>query len=93
MMQTSEHSDPTRPQHPCQSNPPAVRPLKRRLAIIMIACVYPLVTMLIYMIAPFTQGWQIWHQTLLLTPATVVSIVFVINPLVIKYFGRYINAA
>jgi hypothetical protein len=49
--------------------------------------------MLIYVIAPFTQGWQIWHQTLLLTPATVVSIVFVINPLVIKYFGRYINAA
>ncbi|WP_245881400.1 hypothetical protein [Thalassospira marina] len=92
MTQTNERPDPAHRPQRCESNAKAMRPLRMRLAIVMIACVYPLVTMLIYLIAPFTQGWQIWHQTMLLTPATVLSIVFVINPLVFKYFGRYINA-
>jgi antibiotic biosynthesis monooxygenase (ABM) superfamily enzyme len=67
------------------------RPLKVRLAIVMVVLVYPLVTVLVYMLGPLTEDWQAWHRTLILTPITVVSIVYVINPFVSRYFGWYIS--
>ena len=56
---------------------------KTRLTIVMVLAVYPLVTALLYLLGPFTQNWEIWHRTLILTPLTVASIIFVIAPLVV----------
>lgn len=58
-----------------------------KLTIVMIVVVYPVVTTLLYVLTPLTPNWAIWHRTLLLTPTTVASIVFV-SPLVTKYLRR-----
>ena len=83
----------TPPTGPDNTHPKSKGPRKWRLAMIMFAFVYPLVTMLVYVTIPHTGEWAIWHQTLIITPITVTMIVFVIHPLVFRLFGRYINAA
>lgn len=64
---------------------------KTRLTIVMVLAVYPLVTALLYLLGPFTQNWEIWHRTLILTPLTVASIIFVIAPLVNKCLGFHLR--
>jgi hypothetical protein len=53
--------------------------------------VYPIVTTLLYVLSPLTPDWAIWQRTLLLTPATVASIIFFVSPLVTKHLGRLIS--
>lgn len=65
---------------------------KARLTIVMVLAVYPLVTALLYLLGPLTRNWEIWHRTLILTPVTVASIIFVITPLVNKYLGLHLQA-
>lgn len=65
---------------------------KTRLTIVMVLAVYPLVTALLYLLAPLTRTWEIWHRTLILTPVTVASIIFVITPLVNKHLGLHLQA-
>ncbi|WP_417805356.1 hypothetical protein [Thalassospira lucentensis] len=84
---------PTPPTGPDNTHLKSKGPIKWRLAMIMFAFVYPLVTMLVYVTIPQTGEWAIWHRTLIITPITVTMIVFVIHPLVFRLFGRYINAA
>ncbi|MEB2186497.1 hypothetical protein VDS18_11385 [Xanthomonas campestris pv. campestris] len=59
------------------------------MSIVMMAFVYPIVTILLYVLDPLTTQWAVWQQTLLLTPATVVLIVFVISPLVATHFDGF----
>ena len=61
------------------------------MTILMMAFVYPIVTLLLYIIAPFTDDWPVWQRTLLLTPATVGLIVFVVSPLVKKHFEWFVQ--
>lgn len=63
---------------------------RTRMAIIVLLAVYPLVTALIYMIFPLTEGWQAWQRTLVLTPLMVVSLVYVVIPTIQARFGRFI---
>lgn len=65
---------------------------RTRLTIVMIVAVYPLVTALLYLLGPLTRSWEIWHRTLVLTPITVASIVFVITPMVNKYLGIHLQS-
>lgn len=65
---------------------------RARLTIVMIVAVYPLVTALLYLLGPLTRSWEIWHRTLVLTPITVASIVFVITPIVNKYLGIHLQS-
>lgn len=66
-------------------------PSRIRLTIVMIGFVYPLVTSLLYGLGSVTDGWEIWHRTLILTPITVASIVFGISPFVARYFGWFVR--
>ncbi|MBB4404468.1 MULTISPECIES: hypothetical protein [Agrobacterium tumefaciens complex] len=66
------------------------RPSKLRLALVMFAPVYLLITGLLYVLMPLTEDWQIWHRTLLIAPLMICSIVFVISPNVQKYLGWFI---
>ncbi|MCL6709469.1 hypothetical protein M8R20_20990 [Pseudomonas sp. R2.Fl] len=70
---------------------PAASLSKLRLTLVMVAFVYPIVTGLLYAMAPLTESWKVWHRTLVLTPATVTLIVFVVSPLVGKYFKRFVH--
>ncbi|WP_254701417.1 hypothetical protein [Neorhizobium galegae] len=73
-----------------QPKPARVNPSKVRLAIVMILAVYPLITMLLYILAPLTEGWAVWHRTILIAPIMVLSIVFVVSPAIQKYLGWFV---
>ena len=65
-------------------------PVRTRLAMLVFVAVYPLVTALLYVIVPLTDGWQTWQRTLVLVPVMVVSLVYVIIPAIQRTFGRFI---
>ncbi|EUC00724.1 hypothetical protein PMI07_004010 [Rhizobium sp. CF080] len=73
-----------------QPTPARVNPSKARLAIVMILAVYPLITTLLYILTPLTEGWAVWHRTILIAPIMVLSIVFVIAPAIQKYLGWFV---
>lgn len=68
-----------------------IRPSKIKMTIIMIVFVYPIVTLLLYALNPLTDSWAVWHRTLVLTPLTVSLIVFVVSPLIAKYFDSFLR--
>ncbi len=68
-----------------------IRPSKIRMTIVMIMFVYPIVTLLLYALSPLADSWALWHRTLILTPITVSLIVFVVSPLVAKYFHWFLR--
>jgi antibiotic biosynthesis monooxygenase (ABM) superfamily enzyme len=70
----------------------AARPSKHRLASIMIIAVYPFITGLLYALTPFTEGWQTWQRTLVITPIMVLTIIFVISPTLFRHFWHFIHA-
>ncbi|WP_451986856.1 hypothetical protein [Azospirillum endophyticum] len=77
---------------PCDG--PIVVPIKTskiRMAIVMIVFVYPIVTILLYTLRSLANNWDIWHRTLVLTPITVVLIVFVVSPLIAKHFDWFLR--
>ena len=63
---------------------------RSRMAAIVFIAVYPLVTALIYIIFPLTEGWQAWQRTLVLVPLVVISLVYVVIPTIQARFGRFI---
>jgi antibiotic biosynthesis monooxygenase (ABM) superfamily enzyme len=64
---------------------------KIRFALVLMLGVYPLVTALQYMLAPFTAGLEIWQRTLLFTPLMVITMMFVMVPFIQKTFAGFIN--
>jgi len=63
---------------------------RTRMAAIVMVAVYPLVTALIYIIFPLTEGWQAWQRTLVLAPLMVIMLVYVVIPTIQARFGRFI---
>lgn len=64
--------------------------IRTRLAMLVFLAVYPLVTVLLYVIVPFTDGWQTWQRTLILVPIMVVCLVYFVIPTIQARFGRFI---
>jgi antibiotic biosynthesis monooxygenase (ABM) superfamily enzyme len=50
--------------------------------------VYPLVTGLSYALQPLTPHWQIWQRNLLVVPAMVLVMVFVLIPAIHALLSR-----
>jgi antibiotic biosynthesis monooxygenase (ABM) superfamily enzyme len=69
---------------------PRPNPSKLRFALVMVFAVYPIITSLLYLVMPLTQGWPIWERTLIITPIMVLSIVFVVSPTVNRHFGWFV---
>ena len=71
---------------------PAVKPnpSKLRLALLMLVAIYPLITVILTVLAPLTEGWANWERTLVIAPLMVFSIVFGIAPRIQKHFGWWI---
>lgn len=65
-------------------------PSKVRLALVMLIAVYPLITALLYIVLPLTEGWSTWARTLVLAPLMVGSIVSFIAPRIQRHLGWFI---
>ena len=55
---------------------------KLHLALAMLLPVYPLITTILYIVLPLTEGWTIWQRTALIAPIMVFAIVFVVSLLI-----------
>lgn len=66
-------------------------PIRWRLALLNFLAVYPLITALIYVIFPLTDGWTIWQRTLLLAPIMIAFMVYGIAPRLQRHFGGFIT--
>ena len=63
---------------------------RARLATLVLIAVYPLITAIIYAVAPFTEGWPIWQRNFLIAPLMVVAMIYFVIPTIQKRFGKFI---
>ena len=66
------------------------KPSRLRFSLFVFLGVYPLVTILIYALAPVTSDWQIWQRNLVMVPIIVLSMVFFIIPRIHRHCGRWL---
>ena len=59
------------------------------LALATLIPVYPLITTILYVVLPLTEGWTIWQRTAIITPIMVFAMVFVVSPFVQKRFANF----
>jgi antibiotic biosynthesis monooxygenase (ABM) superfamily enzyme len=64
-----------------------------RFALLVLLGVYPLITLLLYVILPLTEAWPIWQRTLVIAPIMVSIMVWGLIPGVQKFFRGFINPA
>lgn len=69
---------------------PAV-PSRHRLALLVLIGVYPLITAIIYAVAPFTAGWEIWQRNLVVAPIMVVTMVYFMIPAIQSRFRGFLT--
>ncbi|EBV3599827.1 hypothetical protein DOI34_25005 [Salmonella enterica subsp. enterica serovar Virchow] len=62
-----------------------------RFALLVLLGVYPLVTGLLYLVMPLTEGWTIWQRTLVIAPVMVVSMIWGLIPQVQSRFRTFLN--
>jgi antibiotic biosynthesis monooxygenase (ABM) superfamily enzyme len=62
-----------------------------RFALLVLLGVYPLITLLLYLILPLTEGWPIWQRTLLIAPIMVTIMVWGLIPGVQRFFRGFIH--
>jgi antibiotic biosynthesis monooxygenase (ABM) superfamily enzyme len=81
------------------ATPPAPAPAKpaspslaarTRMALLVLIAVYPVITGIIYLVAPFTEGWPVWERNFIVAPLMVVAMVYFIIPGIQSRFGRFI---
>ena len=75
---------------------PAAKPagpslaVRTRMALLVLVAVYPVITGLIYLVAPFTEGWPVWERNFIVAPLMVIAMVYFIIPTIQARFGRFI---
>lgn len=62
-----------------------------RFALLVLIGVYPLITALLYLILPLTEGWHIWQRTLLIAPIMVAIMIWGLIPQVQGRFRTFLN--
>jgi antibiotic biosynthesis monooxygenase (ABM) superfamily enzyme len=73
--------------------PAPTRFSRPRFALLVMLGVYPLITGLLYIVIPLTEGWSTWQRTLVIVPLMVVTIIWGLIPGVQKLFRGFINPA
>ena len=58
-----------------------------RFTVVLAIVVYPLITAILYAVAPFTEGWSIWQRTLVVAPVMVITMVWGVIPAVHRFAG------
>ena len=64
-----------------------------RFALLVLTGVYPLITTILYVLAPLTDGWPIWQRTLVIAPIMVMAMIWGLIPTVQRVFRGFINPA
>ncbi|MER8954568.1 hypothetical protein NKH98_17870 [Mesorhizobium sp. M0833] len=62
-----------------------------RFALLELLGVYPLITAILYVVFPLTQGWQIWQRTLVIAPVMVSIMIWGLIPGVQRMFRGFLN--
>jgi antibiotic biosynthesis monooxygenase (ABM) superfamily enzyme len=62
-----------------------------RFALLVLAGVYPLITAILYVVLPLTDGWTIWQRTLVIAPLMVVLMVWGLIPSIQRHFRGFLN--
>jgi len=75
------------------TSPAPTRFSRPRFALLVMLGVYPLITGLLYIVIPLTEGWSTWQRTLVIVPLMVVTIIWGLIPGVQKLFLGFINPA
>ena len=68
-----------------------MQPSRPRLALLIGLGVWPVITALLYLIRPISQGWPLWLTTLALTPAMVIIMVWGLLPAIHRLFGGFLR--
>lgn len=76
---------------PASSSAAKTRFSRPRFALLVLLGVYPLITALLYLIFPLTDGWLIWQRTLVIAPLMVMIMIYGLIPGVQKAFRGFIN--
>lgn len=63
---------------------------RTRMALLVLVAVYPVITGIIYLVAPFTADWSAWERNLVVAPLMVVAMVYFIIPTIQARFGRFV---
>lgn len=71
----------------------ATRFSRPRFALMVMLGVYPLITGLLYVVMPLTEGWSTWQRTLVIAPIMVASMIWGIIPTVQKRFRGFLNVS
>ncbi|MFE0016619.1 hypothetical protein ACFWXH_17345 [Mesorhizobium sp. NPDC059054] len=64
---------------------------RSRFALLVLAGVYPLITTILYVLAPLTEEWEIWQRTLVIAPTMVTAMIWGLIPTVQRVFRGFIN--
>ncbi|OEO30554.1 hypothetical protein VW23_020615 [Devosia insulae DS-56] len=64
--------------------------VRTRMALLVLVAVYPVITGIIYLVAPFTEGWPVWERNFVVAPLMVIAMVYFIIPGIQSRFGRFI---
>jgi antibiotic biosynthesis monooxygenase (ABM) superfamily enzyme len=73
------------------TRPATTRFSRTRFAALVLAGVYPVITVLLYLVFPLTEGWAIWQRTLVIAPLMVSTMVWGVIPAVQRIFHGFIN--
>ncbi|MEJ6785050.1 hypothetical protein [Aminobacter sp. Piv2-1] len=71
----------------------ATRFSRPRFALMVMLAVYPLITGLLYVVMPLTEGWSTWQRTLVIVPIMVGAMIWGLIPGVQRLFRRFLNPA
>ncbi len=52
---------------------------------------YPIITLILYILGPATEGWPVWQKTLAIVPIMVPAMVFGIIPAVHRFAGPWLR--
>jgi antibiotic biosynthesis monooxygenase (ABM) superfamily enzyme len=63
---------------------------RTRMALLVLVAVYPVITGLIYLVAPFTPDWPVWERNIVVAPLMVIAMIYFIIPGIQARFGRFI---
>lgn len=61
-----------------------------RFALLVMIGVYPVITALLYLVVPLTDGWPIWQRTLVIAPVMVIVMIWGLIPGVQKLFRPFL---
>lgn len=64
---------------------------RARFTLLVMLGVYPLITALLYLVFPLTEGWSIWQRTLVIAPLMVVIIIWCLISTIQRLFRSFLN--